>query len=593
MQKRLSTGEVVPAVAMVDGDGNIVTGGGGGGGGGTSNTTEATQIQVRNAVQAIDADIGAPVDAAAPDDGTGNYTLIAAVKRALLNWAALLPRIPTLGQKNSAGSIPVVLPSDQPTLSFKHADPPFVRVAYAETTVSGLAGYAAQILSVRQIGPGMTVAQNNGNLVVTTGTTANSETVIRSQVTFSGSLMARFKAILSQRIANQVFRFELADLIGDNLAYTINSATSVTVTIPSNPFTAESVGQFLRLSTITGAAGVPGRYAIASVSGNDVTFTVAGWPASGTGTLTVYGLNWIAAEYSGTTATAVNFDAQRRGWNSGATAATINTTASPGHVVQLAYDVHTAGLADAVVASSTSYQWSNRATRIENIPDPDVQLYAILVVQNGTTAPASTTTLTSGFFQIEDQGRQKVRIASSDPSGSHALPVQVQGGSLALTGNPAIVGQAAEDAATTSNPVIVGGVVRTAVAPTTLVAGDVARHTMTSGAAMVVKQYAPQQVEFAPSLALTTTTATAIAAAAAAGIRNHLTSFWAINTGAATVDLIILDGATERARYPLPINVPINVIFPTGLLTTAATALNANLSAAGTVRANFTGYTSS
>lgn len=154
-------------------------------------------------------------------------------------------------------------------------------------------------------------------------------------------------------------------------------------------------------------------------------------------------------------------------------------------------------------------------------------------------------------------------------------------------------GAAAEDAAASGNPALVAGVVRTAVAPTTLVANDVARHSMTSGGALVVKQYAPQQVEFSPSLSLTTTTPAAIAAAAAAGIRNHLTGLWAINASASAVDLIILDGATERHRYPLPPNVPVAVTFPTGLVTTAATALNANLSAAATsVRVNFTGYTS-
>jgi hypothetical protein len=162
-------------------------------------------------------------------------------------------------------------------------------------------------------------------------------------------------------------------------------------------------------------------------------------------------------------------------------------------------------------------------------------------------------------------------------------------GTVTATG---VVGPAAEDAAASGNPVMVGGVVRTAAAPTTLVAGDVARNTMTSGGAMVVKQYGPLQVEFAPSLSLTTTTPAPIAVAAAAGIRNQLTSLWAINTGASAVDLIILDGATERHRYTLPPNVPVSVPFPTGIVTTAATALNANLSAAGTVRANFTGYTS-
>jgi len=307
---------------------------------------------------------------------------------------------------------------------------PFVRTGFAEVG-SGIVGKAADEFTLLQTGSGMAVNQSGGNLVITTGTTVNAETVIRSIKTFSGSLMTRFKVILSQRIANQTFRYELADLVGSALSYTINSATSVTVTFPAtNPFTAASVGQSVRLSLITGAAGIPGRYAIASVSGLTVTFTVAAWPASGSGTLTLYGWNHVQLEYSGTTATTASFDAQRRGWNSGNTAATINTTASPGHVAQIAYDVQTAGLSDSLVASNTGYQWLNRASRVENVYDPDVLMYLFIVVQNGSTAPASTTTLTTGFLQVEDQGRQKVRIASSDPVGSHALPVQVLGGNL-------------------------------------------------------------------------------------------------------------------------------------------------------------------
>ena len=314
----------------------------------------------------------------------------------------------------------------------------FWRVGFAEVG-AGLQGLAAQEMTLVQTGPGMAVNQSGGNLVITTGTTANSETVIRSNVKFKGSLNARYKAILSQRIVNQTFRFELADLIGTGLAYTINSATSVTVTFPTtNPYTAANVGQSLRLSAITGAAGIPGRYAIASVSGLTVTFTVAAWPATGTGTLTLYGHNFLANEYSGATATSSNFDCQRRGWASGATAATINTTASPGHVGQIAFDVMAAGFGDALVASNAGYQWANRASRIENIPDEDVELHFFLVVQNGSTAPASTTTLTVGFLQVEDQGRQKVRLASADPMGSHPTPVQIMGGSVAITGTAAV-----------------------------------------------------------------------------------------------------------------------------------------------------------
>lgn len=351
-------------------------------------------------------------------------------------------------------AFPVSVANPLPT---KHAPPPFWRVGFAESG-AGLQGLAAAEMTLMQTGPGMTVNQTGGNLVITTGTTVNSETVLRSNIAFKGSLLARYKAILSQRISNQTFRFELADLIGTGLAYTINSATSVTVTFPTtNPFAANSVGQFVRLSTITGAYGIPGRYAIASVSGLTVTFTVAGWPASGSGTLTLYGHNWLASEYSGASATNSSFDCQRRGWASGNTTASINTTASPGHIGQIAFDVLAASYSDALVASNSGYQWSNRATRLENIPDEDVSLYFFMVVQNGSTAPASTTTLTVGFLQVEDQGRNKVRITSSDPVGSHPQPVQIMGGTTAVTGTilPATPSTFYTNSAATTNATLV------------------------------------------------------------------------------------------------------------------------------------------
>ena len=157
----------------------------------------------------------------------------------------------------------------------------------------------------------------------------------------------------------------------------------------------------------------------------------------------------------------------------------------------------------------------------------------------------------------------------------------------ALTG-----GGAAEDAAAGANPVTIGGVVRTAVAPVTLVAGDAARMTMTPGAALVVRPYSVSEAGWNASLALTTATATAIQAAAGASLKRNITALQAINTGASAVDLIVLDGATERWRLTLPVNIPISISFPTELIATANTALNANLSAVGTVRANFQGYTS-
>ena len=73
----------------------IVSGATGGDGGGSSDTTEATQVLVKTAVQNLDADVGAKADAVATTD-TGTLSLVALVKRALQNWTTLLARIPAL-----------------------------------------------------------------------------------------------------------------------------------------------------------------------------------------------------------------------------------------------------------------------------------------------------------------------------------------------------------------------------------------------------------------------------------------------------------------------------------------------------------------
>jgi hypothetical protein len=288
-------------------------------------------------------------------------------------------------------------------------------------------GLLASELTQRRLGTGVTVSQATSNLAIVAGTTANSEFLARSVASFRGAFIQRHKTILSTRIANNNFHVMLADVIGEGLACTINSATSITVTKVAHGFTATNVGQFMFVGAISGAAGVPGRYAIASIPSVDtINFTVAGWPASGSCTVDLFGWNYIRTLYTGTTATAANIDAQRRGWNSGDTSATINTTASPGHVMNVAADGRNIYWADALVASGTTPTITTRASRIENIPDDDVELYLYVWSQNGTTAPASSTTWTVRFLSIEDNANVPTYIAGFRPLGS-AAPFPVSG----------------------------------------------------------------------------------------------------------------------------------------------------------------------
>jgi hypothetical protein len=59
--------------------------------------------------------IGLQTDVAATSD-TGNFTFFAFIKRAMQNWTTLLGRIPAVGQKTAAASIPVVIASNQGNL---------------------------------------------------------------------------------------------------------------------------------------------------------------------------------------------------------------------------------------------------------------------------------------------------------------------------------------------------------------------------------------------------------------------------------------------------------------------------------------------
>jgi hypothetical protein len=284
-------------------------------------------------------------------------------------------------------------------------------------------------LTQMAIGTGVGVSQAGGNLLITTGTTTNAEYLARSVKSWRGSLLFRYKSILSQRIANNNFMVLLADLVGDNLSVVINSATSITVTKTAHGFTASNVGQFMFIGGISGAAGVPGRYAIASVpTANTINFTVAGWPASGSCTVDIFGWNSYKVLYTGTTATNALFDSMRKGWGSGDSTLTILTTASPGAMTQMHLDGRNAYVGDSLVASSGASNVVIRGSRVENIPDDNLDLYVFIWSYNGTTAPASTSTWTIGFWSVEKYANIPIYIQGTRQNGLSApLPVALPG----------------------------------------------------------------------------------------------------------------------------------------------------------------------
>ncbi len=215
---------------------------------------------------------------------------------------------------------------------------------------------------------------------------------------------------------------------------------------------------------------------------------------------------------------------------------------------------------------------------------------ADLALTNCSGAVVRRTDLRVSYVRLLDFERQRVEMMPR-PTGdlAAALPVNVLG-AVVTSGTVAAAGTVAVDAAI-GNPVTAGLRASNANITAMSAAGDSVGWLGTMIGAGIVKPFCLPEAQFDATLALTTTTAAAIAAAGGTGIKRHLVAMQAINTGASAVDLIILDGTTERWRMPLPPNMPVDVEFPTHLVVTANTALNANLSAAGTVRANFQGYT--
>ena len=415
-------------------------------------------------------------------------------------------------------------------------------------------------------GTGHAVAQTNGSLTIQAGTTARSEAIVRSVETMSGDFNLRYFATLSQRIANNNFFVEAVDVIGDGLSYTISSATVLVVTIPSNPFTSANVGQSMFVGAFSGTGTfLSGRYTIASVSGNNVTFTVSGF-AAGTGTCSLFGWNYHHVLYSGTTATSALYDTQRNGWAIGDGTVTINTTAS-GHAGTLAVSNATAVYLDQIGTTATALELTQRASRVRNIADQETNLYVQLRSANGSTAPATSTTLTIGYVEMTSQASGAVTIANIAPQSQNtALPVTMTNTSMAVSGtvtaNLGTGGTAAtslgkaEDAVAASgdtgvfvlgvrNDTLAGGV--------TSGTGDYSQVSVdTSGILMTAG--APRALKIRQATTITSSTTETTIVSQTAATFNDLYALIIANTSATATEVVIRD--TTAGTAVMSIHVP-------------------------------------
>jgi hypothetical protein len=408
---------------------------------------------------------------------------------------------------------------------------------------------------IGSIGTGQDVDQTGGNLVMTSGTTARAETIIRSTASFNGPLSLRYAAILSQRIANNNFYIELVDTpFGDgDMAYTISSATVMDVTVTAHGFTSEDIGKSMWVGGFSGTGTfLSGNYVMASFpDGNTIRFTVSGF-AAGSGNCKVWGLNYHHIVYTGTTATAASIGAQRDGYASADTSTTGNTTASPGHMGFYQIEDGIAGFSDLVSAAVvTSASSTFRGNIQRNVPENGVDLRLQIRMANGTAAPASNTTFTVGFVSLEDYHVSQVSITSARGVGtSTPIPVALASpgtvpvsGTVTATPSGAQAG-VADDAALSGNTIRMGGRASTAVPTAQSADNDMVTSWYDRNGAQVVTSR--------PATAAITRVATSTTSATVLAANTSRKGFIVVNESAATMYLKF--GATASATsYSIPI----------------------------------------
>lgn len=162
-----------------------------------------------------------------------------------------------------------------------------------------------------------------------------------------------------------------------------------------------------------------------------------------------------------------------------------------------------------------------------------------------------------------------------------------------LGGNIMIKGDVAHDAAAGANPVGIGGYATTDIAAITTVANNDRTHLYSDihGRLIVTPYSGPENIK-SGTATLTGTGNTAVIAAGAASVRTYVTSISVSNTSATGVRVDVKDGTTTVWSSYLAANGGGATIgFPTPIRGTAATAVNAALSAAVTdVRVQINGF---
>lgn len=151
-------------------------------------------------------------------------------------------------------------------------------------------------------GSGHTVAVEGSALIIKTGTTGNTETILRSKAKYSGATMLRALLMASQRIANTEAHIEMVDVPAEVVAgstYLKSYSTTATGTTVANAptITGFNFNDPLKGAYVTGT-GIPNQTYIVDYTGSAGNWTLTlnqNCTAGGSTTITMNGVKITAA----------------------------------------------------------------------------------------------------------------------------------------------------------------------------------------------------------------------------------------------------------------------------------------------------------
>lgn len=440
--------------------------------------------------------------------------------------------------------------------------------SFSDTIASGIDSSLAQIIAQ---GPGMAVSQANNSLIITAGTTAYSETIIRSNEPFDLSGALRYGLTLSQRITNNNFVIELVDIVGDDLELLIQSSTVVKVTKSCHRFTAKDIGKGMWIANCSVAA-CPAQWAVITAVPDihNIIFSVAGFPGSGTGTCSLFGLNHHQVLYNGVSAfTAGGYTVARKGYRNAFVGLSVNNTAA-GHIGIIENTRHgEASFLEGVLSSGGSNKYATRISHDQNVPD-GVPLYLQIRAYNSSSAPATSTTLTLSFFDAQLYNPTAVNLAGVDVmSTKNSLPVTVVGTGQSSGGAILTQGVVSHGSSISGNPNRIGARAVTSNYAA-VVTGTTADIISTVVGVVVQRPFSiPEQDWFYTTGASPITRAdlTQIKLAPGAGLRNYLTSVQFTNFSPTDVEteVYIRDGNVIIWSGHAPLRSPQSIVFSSPL----------------------------